>query len=96
MVIRASRVQQEEQEELEQVLPLLRGWLLQPRLTLRETGQWLLCQAPRRKTSKLFLLRMQLKAESPDVQAYENRVRLFLIRTNLSVFPVTLFRAGAD
>ena len=24
---------------------------------------------------------MQLKAESPDVQAYENRVRLFLIRS---------------
>ena len=37
MVSRASRVQ--EQEELEQVLPLLQDSLLQPRLTLRETGQ---------------------------------------------------------
>ena len=36
MVSRASRVQ--EQEELEQVLPLLQDSLLQPRLTLRGTG----------------------------------------------------------
>jgi len=38
MVSRASRVQEQEQEELEQVSPLLQGSLLQPRLTLRGIG----------------------------------------------------------
>ena len=87
MVIRVQQEAQEDLEGQEQVSPLLLGLLLQPRLTLRETGQWLLCQAPKRrkpmleKSRKLVLLRMQLKAESPDVQAYENRVRIFLIRS---------------
>ena len=34
-----------------------------------------------RENQQAILLRMQLKAESPDVQAYENRVRIFLIRS---------------